>query len=209
DSPDLETLPKAFHLPTLEDFFASIATGDIRIKQAMNRLLPEPISPAEKPVESSEAPVISRRTNDDLVIDGVDNLLFKMAGCCRPVVGDAVMGYITQGKGVSIHRQDCQNFARLETLNADRSVRVTWSQHVRSHYPVTLTVRGEDRPGLLKDITSSLVSLEVSLLRMQSSVSRREGQMTQMTLQVRNTEELAKIMNVLKQVKGVSSVVRS
>lgn len=167
-----------------------------------------------KPVEQeTQFPVLKRslpqKSKDDLVIGGQDNLLFKMAGCCKPVIGDEVVGYITQGKGVSVHRVDCDSIARLKDNQHDRLVNVEWSKNAKTNYPVDLVVQAQDRSGLLKDLMANLAGADIKLLGIRTHVNRKTDSVTiNMTIEVNDTKEISKVINLIRQMNDVISVAR-
>ena len=146
-----------------------------------------------------------------ILVEGLDNCLIKFSRCCTPVPGDDIIGFITRGQGVSIHRKDCQNY-----LNRDRSpenegrwIQVAWADTITDIYVTTITIASKDRNGLVMDIATVLNSMNAKVRNL-SSRSVGYGQaITVITLEVKNVSELRYIMNRLSGVAGVTSVTRN
>ncbi|MCB1579196.1 MAG: bifunctional (p)ppGpp synthetase/guanosine-3',5'-bis(diphosphate) 3'-pyrophosphohydrolase, partial [Xanthomonadales bacterium] len=145
---DLESLPARFQLRSVDDLYEALALGDVTPTQ-IARTLHEGERDAETvSARVSPPPKPAAPGKDALVIEGVGNLLSVLARCCQPVPGDAVAGFITRGRGVSVHRADCRQLQRLRTLDPDRIIEVTWGGAHQRAYEVNVLVRGYDRKGL-------------------------------------------------------------
>ncbi|MDO8955114.1 MAG: HD domain-containing protein [Gammaproteobacteria bacterium] len=148
-------------------------------------------------------------SHDDIIVYGVDNLLTRTAGCCRPIMGDKVMGYITQGRGISVHRADCHVLQNVTAEHADRLIQVKWGENTRSRYPVDLTLYAQNRGDLLKDITHLFSQESLSILSLQSMIDKTDDTLIVYTLiEIHNTEQMQRVLSLLKQLKGVVEVKR-
>ena len=146
-----------------------------------------------------------------ILVEGLDNCLIKFSRCCTPVPGDDIIGFITRGQGVSIHRKDCQNYRKRDTSpeNEGRWIKVEWADTISDVYTTTITISSKDRNGLVMDIATVLNSMNAKVRNL-SSRSVGYGQaVTVITLEVKNATELRYIMNRIAGVAGVSSVMRN
>lgn len=207
---DFEQLAHKFNLKSLEDLYAGVGTGDVTVDRVINaaqRLFK---------VDKQSEPVISlvgrAQTNDagsDVYIDGVGNLLSSIAQCCKPIPGDSIVGYITLGRGVSIHRQDCNNALQLAADEPERMITVDWAEKPEQFYSVDVVVEAFDRHGLLRDITALLdrERMNVSALQTLSNKHRNTVDMT-MTLEILSFGDLSRVLGRLSRLPNVSSVRR-
>jgi len=142
-------------------------------------------------------------------ISGVGDLLSTFARCCRPVPPEQIAGYITQGRGVSIHRQDCGNFLRLNSRNPERVIEVDWGDSEQASYPAELKLYAYDRQGLLRDISSVLADEKISLLALQTNSDKKRMQaIMELSVEVPGLPSLSRLISRLEQVANVTSVRR-
>jgi GTP pyrophosphokinase len=142
-------------------------------------------------------------------IRGVGDLLSNFARCCRPVPPEHIAGYITQGRGVTIHRQDCGNFLSLLGRHRERVIEVNWGQSDHASYPVELTLFAYDRQGLLRDISNVLADEEVSVLGIQTKTDKKRMQaVMELSVEVPGLPSLSRVIGRLEQVANVTSVRR-
>ena len=142
-------------------------------------------------------------------ISGIGDLLSTFARCCRPVPPEHIAGYITQGRGVSIHRQDCGNFLRLNSRNPERVIEVDWGNSEHASYPAELKLYAYDRQGLLRDISSVLADEKISVLAMQTKSDKKRMQaIMELSIEVPGLPALSRIISRLEQVPNVTSVRR-
>ena len=151
----------------------------------------------------------SQKKDSDFYIEGVGNLLTQIANCCNPVPGDAITGYITLGKGVSIHRQDCSNILQLQTDEPQRIIKVEWGDTPQSFYSVDVVIEAYDRYGLLKDITTLLDTERINIVAMQTLSDKRKNTVDmQVTVEIRSFDELSRILTKLNQLPNIASARR-
>src|SRR5690554_4310287 len=160
---DYEKLVERTNLKTVEDMFAALGAGDLRlahlVNQAQQQVEPERgYDPLELLPRRASSQVIRPGGRGDIQIQGVGNLLTQMAGCCQPLPGDPIVGYITQGRGVSIHRQDCPSVLQLEGRAPERIIQVSWGPAPVKTYPAQIVIRAYDRSGLLRDVSQLLLN---------------------------------------------------
>jgi len=198
---DLDTLPQKFHVESLDDLFVALAIGDVTTNQVA-RVLHDSHAPA--PAASAPVPRAPKRDKDAVVIEGVGNLLTTLARCCQPLPGDAIAGYITRGRGVSIHRSDCSSFARLRRADPSRAIEVEWGGARAQAYEIDLLVRGYDRKWLHKDVTNVIAAANVHLLAVNTRLDAATG-LTTMNFAVRvaDFEQLSTLLARLASVQNV------
>ncbi len=201
----LNEVANALHFKKLDDLYANLGRGDIKLGQIINKLAPPSTSDVnlEKFVKHQAKPEI---TGSDLRIEGVGNLLTFMARCCQPVPGDEVIGYITIGRGVSVHRRDCPNIIHASERQKQRFLQVSWGSATRENYVVDILIKAFDRSELLRDVTSLLANEKAHVYALQTQSNKHEN-MTYITLTVdidglsslsRLLAKLAQIPNVLE-----------
>ncbi len=196
---DSAWLPAHFHLKSHDELLVALALGDVSPGQ-IARLLQEGAQPAEpqrRPVPTS-APRSGTPDGGSLRIEGVGNLLTVLARCCQPLPGDPVRGFITKGRGVSVHRADCPSLLRLAARDPDRVIDVEWGGSGARAYEVEIELRGYDRKGLQKDVTSVISNLGTHILASSSRMFARSGEVEmRFTLRVRDYEHLSNLLGRL------------
>ena len=202
EHPPREALAERFNATKFEDFLAALGRGDVSVPQLAGAL--QPYLPAPAP----SAPKIRRRRRKrtgDVQISGVGDLLTQMAQCCRPLPNDPIVGYITRGRGVSIHRADCRNVLNLSGAERARLVDVAWSGGAEESYPVEIVVEAYDRKGLLRDVTSVVSNEAVNIVAIESRVDPRARMVDiRITVEVRDIEQLSRVLDRLQQLPNVS-----
>jgi len=198
---ELETLPPKFHANSLDDLLVALAIGDVTTSQ-IARVLHESHAPA--PAPATPALRAPKRDKDAVVIEGVGNLLTTLARCCQPLPGDAIVGFITRGRGVSIHRTDCASFARLRRSDPSRAIEVEWGGARSQSYEVDLLVRGYDRKWLHKDVTNVIAAGNAHLLAVNTRVDSGTGLATMnFAVRVADFEQLSALLGRLAAVPNV------
>ncbi len=210
DDLDYEQLAKTLNLKTPDDLYAAVGTGDLGVDRVIN--VAQRLFSVQQPVE----PVISlvgRASSDqsdtDVFIDGVGNLLSHIAQCCKPIPGDRIIGYITLGRGVSIHRQDCSNVLQRQADEPERIISVDWGKEPSHQYSVDILIEAFDRHGLLRDITAMLdrEKINVSAMQTLSDKSKNTVDMT-LKVEVMDFSQLSRVLARLSRLPNISSVRR-
>ncbi len=206
---ELESLPGLFKVRSLEELFEALALGDISAGHIARILHEQKAENEPAPVRAEAVPVKHDSGKGALVIEGVGNLLTVLARCCQPLPGDSVCGFITRGRGVSVHRTDCRQLIRLRNLDPDRIIEVEWSGAGQRSYEVNLIVRGYDRKGLHKDVSNVIAAANVSVLVVDARVdpARNEVHMNY-RLRVTDFAQLSKLLGQLQAVPNVIEAVR-
>ena len=205
---------KRYTLFTVDDVYASIGEGSITATTVLNRIregrpdrrivLPEKYQAL---VGDSRKPDWGRPTQG-IRVRGVDNLLIRLAHCCNPIPGDPIVGYITRGRGVSIHRGDCRNLKFFGQGEDNRLVEVTWDSEVQTSFQVKLEIFGSDRAGLLSDILAVLVEMKISANWINAR-GRKDSAIVEMILEMKSKEQLDYIISNINRVKDVYEVRRT
>jgi GTP pyrophosphokinase len=201
---DVAKLPAHFHLKNHDELLVGLALGEISPGQ-IARVLQEAAQPPE--VTQAAPPVAARPATLDhgaLSIEGIGNLLTTLARCCQPLPGDPVRGFITRGRGVSVHRSDCSSLARLARRDPDRVIEVTWGSAASQAYEVDIEIRGYDRKGLQKDVTSVISNATTHIIASSSRMFARTGEVEmRFTLRVRDFEQLSTLLGKLHALPNV------
>ncbi len=205
---DYKAITRYFGYQAVEDMYAAIGAGDINAQQiihAAQQLFEEPADPVIKPVASRG----ERAGSNEVMVRGVGNLMTHFAGCCKPVPGDQIVGYVTQGRGVSIHRQDCAKVLQLEFAEPDRIIEVSWGQRPQASYPVEVEIRAYDRSGLLRDITTLLANARIDVLAV-NTLSDKDTNTAKMrlTVEITGLEELGGVLAKLTRLPNILSARR-
>ncbi len=209
---DVSRLPAHFHLKNHDELLVALALGEVTPGQVA-RVLQEAAQPPEPPaVTQSGAPVASRHATLDhsaLRIEGIGNLLTTLARCCQPLPGDPVRGFVTKGRGVSVHRADCGSLARLARRDPDRVIEVSWGNAASQAYEVDIELRGYDRKGLQKDVTSVVSNAGTHIIASSSRLFVHTGEVEmRFTLRVRDFEQLSTLLGKLLALPNVLDVRR-
>jgi GTP pyrophosphokinase len=204
---ELEDVARALGATDLDLFYARLAEGQLSITQVMRRLAPPKEGLAERLAKGPlEALGLTRRPTGGVRIAGIDNVMLSFARCCQPVPGDRVIGIVTVGRGVSVHRQDCPNtFA--DRVPPERRVEVEWDARVGETFPVRLVVYGQDRTSLLADIAKSIAATQVNI-RTAGIASEDRTARGVFVVEVQHLAKLQEVMTAIRKVKGVSRVER-
>ncbi|MDC1288351.1 RelA/SpoT family protein, partial [Gammaproteobacteria bacterium] len=203
---DLKLLVAHFKRSEADQFFADIGRGLITTAQMLGFLQAVPDrDPFHKIKKEAKTPA----SIDEVSIHGVGNLLTQFARCCKPVPGDAIVGFITINSGISIHKRSCSNILSLPEDKCQRLIEVEWGQKAGSVYPVEVSMTAYDRTGLMQDISTILANLKVNLLSINSNTNRDEQIVhTRMTIEIHSVDELVAIIDKLSSVPNVQEVRR-
>jgi guanosine-3',5'-bis(diphosphate) 3'-pyrophosphohydrolase len=188
-----------------DDLLAAIGHGKVSPGQVTGRLFRTTPAAPEEPVLPQGPEARREKDQGGLKIKDLDDLLLRLANCCQPIPGDSIMGYITRGKGVTIHRADCPYLAHTESF---RHIPAEWDGGQDKLYPVNIQVVTVDKPGLLADITSALKMAEVNVTRAKVETTAERKGIAQFTIQVADQQHLEKVFVGLKRLKEVISVRR-
>lgn len=207
---DFESLAKKLRFNSLDDLYSAVGASDIGVGQVLNaaqRQLDD--ANPQQPLIPFKEKSPSKKKDSDFYIEGVGNLLTQIASCCNPVPGDAITGYITLGRGVSIHRQDCSNVLQLQADEPQRIIKVEWGNAPQSSYSVDILIEAYDRYGLLRDITTLLDNERINISALQTLSDKRKNTVDmQVTAEIRSFDELSRILTKLNQLPNIASARR-
>lgn len=204
-----ESLADELDYPSVEDFLAAIGSGDLKLSQAVGTLRRTLLTATEPKPRPRQRSRLKQDAAGAFDIEGVGNLLTSLAACCNPVPGDLIVGYITQGRGVTIHRADCHNILRLESGRAERLLEVQWTVREGSRYPVDIRVRGINRKDLLHDITSIASDEKVNVLAVNLKTEpAHQSVSVDLTIEISDLNQLSRILARIGQVVNVTDVRR-
>ena len=215
---------KRLSFSCVDDLYASIGYGGVAVSRVVNRLKDEyknyysekktVLDKLEMAAERREANANIRQNKKaihGILVEGLDNCLVKFSRCCTPVPGDDIIGFITRGQGVSIHRTDCDNYikSRLNPENEGRWINVTWADKINDSYITTLLIAAKDRGGLVMDIATVLASINAKVRSLSARDLGNGRALTAVSLEVKSSSDLHYIMSRLLTIPGVSEVHRN
>ena len=208
-SGEIQKLASDFGVHSADDLMASVGYGKISPKQIAGKLVsPEKLEAGEKKKESRIEKIIhlvKKGPQDAIKIKGMDDMMVRFASCCNPLPGDKITGFITRGRGITIHTADCSN-----VLNNDpqRKVKVEWDVKHKQTHPVRIRVICADRQGLLADISSSISSNEANITNAQLSTTQNKRAICTFAVEIRDLNHLRKVIASLEKIKGMVTVER-
>ena len=208
-----QALPR-YNLKNLDDLYAGIGGGDIRIGPLINFLQNKFIKISAQEVDEEILRHVSTKSaanaqqkterKDCVIVEGVGNLMHHIARCCQPIPGDSIVGYITMGRGISIHRCDCEQFLELQSVHPERVVESRWGDNYSNGFHLNIRIVASDRTGLLRDITTVLANDKISVLGVSSRTdTKRQVANIDMQIELNNVEMLSKILSRLEKLDDV------
>jgi GTP pyrophosphokinase len=201
----LEALGQQFGFDRTEDFFAAVGRVEISQRQLQSALRGEPAPAAAAPLppqRNRAGPVPG-----GILIVGVDRLMTQLARCCKPAPPDRIVGFVTKGRGVSIHRRDCASLARLLARYPERMIGADWGKKIERVFAVDIVVRASDRQGLLRDVSEVLSREKINVIAVHTQ-TRLENASMQFTLEVDNVDHLRHALAMIEDVRGVITAAR-
>lgn len=209
---DLNALAQKFNKQGADGLYAALGAGDISLEQLVHAVMaPLDVSKNRTRIPYGLPAKASRYAGSEVYIYGVGNLMTRIAGCCNPVPGDQISGYVTEGRGVSVHRKDCGNLLRLQGNEPERILEVHWGGEPKQVYPVKIMIDAYDRSSLLRDITTVLDKSDLNVLSMNTkSDDSVMGVAVRMdiTIEVSSIEQLSNVMARLREIPNMAKVQR-
>ncbi|MDZ7262873.1 MAG: TGS domain-containing protein, partial [candidate division KSB1 bacterium] len=202
----LEEIAQSYGFSDLNQLYASIGRGDTPIQGVIRKIAPEKLESLKEDSLFKRFISRARGSSKGVKVQGLDNLLINFGKCCRPVPGDQILGFITKGRGVVIHRSDCKNVLRL-MKDPERNIDVEWDVDRDKQFMVKLRMLAEDRKHFLRDVSETIASMDTNIV---SVVMNTENSLvhSQVIIEVRNLNHLTRIINKISKVDGVISVER-
>jgi guanosine-3',5'-bis(diphosphate) 3'-pyrophosphohydrolase len=216
----METIMKKYNFHSVDDIFVAIALGSITLNTVVSRLKEEyrkSLPPEEQTnlllnsVERESKRKNKSTPDSGIVVKGIDNCLIRISRCCNPVPGDEIIGYITRGRGVSVHRKDCPN-VKANIIDGDaRLIEVYWYKKSSKNvsYLADITLKANDRPGLIVEITNAIGESRIPLRAINARTAKDMSSLMHMTLEITDTDQLDRIISKMKRIKGVLEITRS
>jgi len=207
------TMPEVveqFGFKTADDLIASVGYGKTTPLQVVRRFLPKTETPDEEtPRESILDRLMGRvkkkQVKTEILVKGLDDILIRFGKCCQPVPGDPIIGYITRGYGVTVHRANCVNALKM---SPERQIEVAWTQESEETYPVKILVISYDRVGLLADIATAISKSEANIVSLNTTTKENQVVESYLTLAVSSTAHLSKVLSTLRRIRMVQDVRR-
>ena len=206
-SGEIKKVADTFGFKTIDDLIANVGFGKLTPLQILNKALPE-FEKQEVKVGNLLQKLVGKRKKKEstgIIVKGLDDILVRFSKCCNPLPGDRIIGYITQGQGVTIHRKGCLNIMKMSN---ERQIEVQWSDDFTEFYPASIKVRTDDRFGLLADIASVISKYKSNILSAKTETRETGVSLFYFTILVESSDQLRKIMAKIRKVKKVTDVKR-
>lgn len=206
---NLESLAQQLGFARADDLYIAVAKDEFSLRQLDAVFQPEPEEDLDDDVVARESrPDSTERTGKSgVLVVGMGSLLTQLARCCRPAPPDSISGFITRGRGVSVHRADCRSLATLAERHPERIVEVSWGDTSDTLYPVDIQVTAQDRPGLLRDLSELFARMRLNVVGV-NTLSRQSLARMNFTLEVRNGDQLSSALQAIEEVPGVVAAER-
>ncbi len=204
-SPELPVVANELSQNSIEDLLASIGYGKVSAHMVANKLAPE--KPHIEPIPKKPPQKLAKTPSGGMKISGMDSMMIHLSKCCNPVPGDKILGFITRGRGVSVHTTDCTNIGDL-TFDKDRIVDVSWGDLQAVAHSVKISVRTEDKPGLLASVSSSISAAEANITHAEAITGAEQQATLNFTIEIKDVEHLNRIIKNIEAINGVVDVKR-
>lgn len=212
----VESIWRKYGFHSLDDMYSALGYGGITTNQVLLKLIEE-----YKKANKAEPQEISDSTSKEgqklqkqnksadrgVKVKGIDNVMIRFSKCCNPLPGDDIIGYITRGRGVSIHRTDCINL-KDPSIEKERLIEVDWTDQYRAAYSAEIQIAAQDRQGLLADITKVMSDMKIDVTAVNARTTKRKQVVINLTLEVNNIDQLDRVMSQLKKIPDVTDVFR-
>lgn len=214
-SESLLKIAKSYNITNVDDLYALMGDGAVTVNKVLMRLR-EDLTKEERERLQLEALQQGEgksgsgygKASQGVRVKGVDNILIRFSRCCNPLPGDDIVGYITRGRGVSIHRRECDNIKSHATEEQARMVEVIWDTEVEAIYPVDLEIFALDRARLVTDVMNVVLETRTNILAINARVAKDKSTHIQLSIEIRNLGHLYNVMQKIRRVKDVNSVER-
>jgi GTP pyrophosphokinase len=206
----LDALPPRFELKSLDELYVAIGIGEItptQVARVLHEIQHPPEEKPARPLQSAEPARARGAGGGGVAIQGVGNLLYTLARCCQPLPGDPVLGFLTRGRGVSIHRRDCRSLAALAARAPDRTVQVEWGRRDGGGYEVSIRVRAFDRKGLLKDVSAAISNADIPVLAASTRTDPDSGE-ADLSFAIR-VDDFGQLSALLHRIQALPNVIEA
>lgn len=208
----LQGVAEKLNLKHVDDLYAAIGIGDLGVEQVTNtmlRMFPELAPKHEETLRLSSRTSQAASAQSAVIVEGLGNVLTHIAGCCHPVPGEPIVGYITQGRGVTVHASQCPHIRRARQQNPNRLIGVQWQSGAGGRFVVNLLLEVVDRTGILRDLTHLLAQAKIPIVAMNSQISRKhEHALIELQIEVLDQQQLDDVMARIQGMRDVLSVRR-
>ena len=212
----MQPIYQRHYCQTLDDFYAAVGYGGIQLWKIMPRVKEiyqkkyKAVAEEPKPITEESLPKRKRRVGSGVVIEGVEDCLIKFARCCNPLPGDEIIGFITRGFGVSVHKRSCTNVpAEIEKCEQpERWVKAHWEDEIHESFLSTLEIVSIDRTGFLADVTKELSNMRIFITMLNSREIKNNQALVTVTIEINNMDHLRSVMSHLAQINGIVSITR-
>lgn len=208
---DADPAVKRFNVNSLDELLVAVGAGDIKLLQVVNFLqaLHKPEPEPETPV-FRKSQVAHKPARNGVLVEGVGNLMTHMAGCCEPVPGDSIVGYITQSRGIAIHRGECEQLKHLQDVHPERVVEANWAEQVNGGFAMTIRVVAHDRAGLIRDVCSILANEKSNILNMNVQTDSKQSlAVLDMKVEINDLTKMQRILAKIAQLEDIIEAKRS
>lgn len=216
-------ITRRYGFNTIDDLYAGVGYGGITATKVVLRLREEWLKEVKEKEETQDIEASLEKSieknsehkksgsSNGVVVKGINNCLVRLAHCCNPVSGDDIVGFITKGRGVSVHRADCSNIKPINLSPEDRArlIEVSWGMTRSTTYDANIQITGKDRDGMLLDVTNVLINLKIPLKSANVHVTKNGEAVIQVGVEIKNTSDLALLKKKFRQISGVTSVSRT
>jgi GTP pyrophosphokinase len=198
--PNIQKLASHFNFKDEGTFLAALGRGNLRVTQVAQHI--------DVPTDSKQniEPILTKKyeaTRSGMSITGMHDLMTRIARCCKPIPGDKILGYITKGHGVTIHKRSCNNIAHLDLEDNDRLLQMTWDSGHKGAYYVDIQIRAHVRENLLKEVTTLLVTGKIDLVHFNSIVNKNHLLIIMITIKIHDVDQLQDLIKQVCQLQGV------
>ncbi|HTP86892.1 MAG TPA: bifunctional (p)ppGpp synthetase/guanosine-3',5'-bis(diphosphate) 3'-pyrophosphohydrolase [Bryobacteraceae bacterium] len=210
---EMEAVAAEYGYGRIEDLHAALGYGKFSPRQVLQKIAPDkvPVEVQEQPKPTASA-APGQQTDEDLVIKvrGVDDLLVYRARCCNPIRGEAIVGYVTRGKGIAVHSVNCANVQSL-MYEVERKIDVEWARAISEPFNVKMVIQTDDRPGMLNQLTSVLFHEQSNIRSLEARQDDKrggDGALVEMTIEIRDKKQLERVTSAVRRIPGVRDVER-
>ncbi|HZK34412.1 MAG TPA: bifunctional (p)ppGpp synthetase/guanosine-3',5'-bis(diphosphate) 3'-pyrophosphohydrolase [Bacillota bacterium] len=210
----IDNILRKYGYHSVDDLYSAVGYGGLTTNQVLVRLIDEykkvnaELEPQSIINTEAKAPIRDRAPAENGVrVKGVDNVLVRFARCCNPVPGDPIIGYITKGRGVSMHRADCVNLTD-QTVEVSRLVEVSWAGEQKASYNAEIQIIARDRQAILADITNAITDIKINVAGINARTAKNQLAIINLVLEINDTQQLDKVMGFFRRVKDVLDVFR-
>ncbi len=208
----MDSILKKYGFASVEDLYAALGYGGVSVNHVLTRLADEYRKAnkeqfTENIVKETRSGKEESPSDNGIHVKGIDNVLIRFAKCCNPVPGDPVIGYITRGRGVSVHRADCVNLSD-SSVDPRRMIEVNWVGEHKASYNTEIQIVARDRPSILADITNAVAEIKLNVTAINARTARNKIIVINMNMDIQDTQQLDKVIKYLKRLQDVVDVFR-